>query len=156
MASIIKIKRSGTSGSPSSLKLGEFAYSYLTGTQSNGGDRLYIGTGGVNGSGNANNIDVVGGKYFTDLLDHVPGTLSLSSAIITDANSKIDHLIVDNSILMAIRSLQQIPMVIFFYLQMVMVRLLLIVRELLVFPILQEIKTLQLKHTLMKMLVLLI
>lgn len=96
MASIIKIKRSGTSGAPSSLKLGEFAYSYLTGTQANGGDRLYIGTGGADGSGNANNIDVVGGKYFTDKLDHVDGVLTASSAITTDANSKIDHLIVDN------------------------------------------------------------
>jgi len=96
MASIIKIKRSGTSGAPSSLKLAEFAYSYLGGTQSNGGDRLYIGTGGVDGSGNANNIDVVGGKYFTDRLDHVEGTLTASSAIITDTNSKIDNLKVDN------------------------------------------------------------
>jgi hypothetical protein len=96
MASIIKIKRSGTSGAPSSLKLGEFAYSYLGGTLANGGDRLYIGTGGVDGSGNANNIDVVGGKYFTDKLDHTPGTLTASSAIITDANSKIDNLKVDN------------------------------------------------------------
>ena len=26
---------------------------------------LYIGTGGTDGSGNANSIDVVGGKYFT-------------------------------------------------------------------------------------------
>ena len=96
MASIIKIKRSGTSGAPSSLKLGEFAYSYLAGTEGNGGDRLYIGTGGVDGNGNANSIDVVGGKYFTDKLDHTPGTLTATSAIITDANSKIDHLIVDN------------------------------------------------------------
>lgn len=96
MASIIKIKRSGTSGAPSSLKLGEFAYSYLAGTEGNGGDRLYIGTGGVDGSGNANSIDVVGGKYFTDKLDHTPGTLTATSAIVTDANSKIDHLIVDN------------------------------------------------------------
>ena len=52
MASIIKIKRSGTGGAPGTLKLGELAYSYLAGTQGNGGDRLYIGTGGVDGSGN--------------------------------------------------------------------------------------------------------
>ena len=96
MASIIKIKRSGASGAPSSLLLGELAYSYLSGTQANGGDRLYIGTGGVDGLGNANNIDVVGGKYFTDKLDHVDGTLTASSAITTDANSKIDNLKVDN------------------------------------------------------------
>lgn len=96
MASIIKIKRSGTAGAPSSLKLGEFAYSYLTGTQANGGDRLYVGTGGVDVSGNANAIDVVGGKYFTSQLDHAAGTLTASSAIIVDADSKIDNLKVDN------------------------------------------------------------
>lgn len=96
MASIIKIKRSGTSGAPSTLKQGEFAYSYLSGTQSNGGDRLYIGTGPVDGSGNATSIDVVGGKYFTDRLDHVEGTLTASSAIIVDANKKVDNLKVDN------------------------------------------------------------
>ena len=43
--SIIKIRRSGSSGSPQELAQGELAYSYLGGTQSNGGDRLYIGTG---------------------------------------------------------------------------------------------------------------
>lgn len=96
MASIIKIKRSGTSGAPSSLKLGELAYSYLSGTQSNGGDRLYVGAGGVDGGGNANDIVAVGGKYFTDKLDHVEGTLTASSAIITDADNKIDQLNVDN------------------------------------------------------------
>ena len=96
MAAIIKIKRSGTGGAPSSLKLGELAYSYLAGTEGNGGDRLYIGTGGVDSAGNANEIEVVGGVYFTDKLDHTPGTLTASSAIIVDASSKIDVLNVDN------------------------------------------------------------
>ena len=96
MASIIKIKRSGTGGSPATLKLGELAYSYLSGTEGNGGDRLYIGTGGVDAGGNANEIEVVGGVYFTDKLDHTPGTLTASSAIIVDASSKIDVLNVDN------------------------------------------------------------
>ena len=96
MASIIKIKRSGTSGSPSSLKQGELAYSYLAGTQSNGGDRLYVGTGAVDINGNATSLDVVGGKYFTDQLDHEKGVLTPSSAIVVDANSKIDNLKVDN------------------------------------------------------------
>ena len=45
MATIIKIKNSGTSGSPSSVATGEFAYSFQVGSQANGGDRLYIGTG---------------------------------------------------------------------------------------------------------------
>ena len=96
MASIIKIKRSGTSGAPSTLKLGEMAYSYLAGTEGNGGDRLYMGTGGADISGNANEIEVIGGVYFTDKLDHTPGTLTASSAIIVDASSKIDTLNVDN------------------------------------------------------------
>jgi len=96
MATIIRIKRSGTTGSPTTLKLGELAYTYLGGTQSNGGDRLYVGTGGVDSNGDALTLDVIGGKYFTDKLDHVPGTLTASSAIITDASNKIDVLNVDN------------------------------------------------------------
>ena len=96
MATILRIKRSGSTGSATSLKLGELAYSYLTGTQSNGGDRLYIGEGGVDSSGDANNVAVIGGEYFTNMLDHVTGTLTASSAILTDANNKIDVLNVDN------------------------------------------------------------
>jgi trimeric autotransporter adhesin len=96
MASIIRIKRSGVSGSPSSLAQGEVAYSYLAGEQNNGGDRLYIGTGTEVTPGVASNIEVVGGKYFTAKLDHVPGTLTANSAIITDSNNKIDALNIDN------------------------------------------------------------
>lgn len=93
--SIIRVKRSGSSGSPSALAQGEMAYSFLGGTQSNGGDRLYIGTGTETG-GVAANIEVIGGKYFTTMLDHVPGTLTASSALIVDANSKLDNFNVDN------------------------------------------------------------
>ena len=98
-ANIIKIKRSGTSGAPASLKLGELAYSYLTASgnpTSNGGDRLFIGANGTNGSGNANDVIVIGGKYFTDLLDHARGTLTASSALIVDSDKKLDELLVDN------------------------------------------------------------
>ena len=93
--SIIKIKRSSGVLAPTALALGEFGYAYGTGTQANGGDRLYLGTGGETG-GVANAIDVVGGKYFADLADHVHGTLTASSAIIVDSNSKIDVLNIDN------------------------------------------------------------
>ena len=95
MASIIRIKRSSTSGNPSTLGAGELAYSALGDNGSNGGDRLYIGMG-TETAGNAVNHIVIGGKYFTDKLDHTPGTLTATSAIITDANSKIDNLLVDN------------------------------------------------------------
>mgnify|MGYP001039453718 CR=1 FL=1 len=96
MATIIRIKRSGTTGSPTTLKLGELAYTYLGGTQSNGGDRLYVGTGGVDSIGDALTLDVIGGKYFTDRLDHVEGVLTANSAILVDSASKIDRLNVDN------------------------------------------------------------
>lgn len=95
MASIIRIKRSPTAGNPTTLAAGELAYSALAGTQSNGGDRLYIGFG-TETSGDAANHYVIGGKYFTDMLDHVPGTLTASSALIVDSNSKLDNLKVDN------------------------------------------------------------
>ena len=93
MSSIIKIKRSGVTGSPSALGSGELAYSYYSGS---GGDRLYIGTGTENESGEAQNLAVIGGKYFTDMLDHTAGTTTASSAIITDANNAISELTVDN------------------------------------------------------------
>ncbi len=97
MSTIIKIKNSGVSGSPSALATGELAYSYLTGTLSNGGERLYIGTGTEDAlTGAAANIEVIGGTYFTSKLDHTPGTLTADSALIVDSNSKIDIFNVDN------------------------------------------------------------
>ena len=95
MASIIRIKRSSVSGNPSTLGAGELAYSALTDNGSNGGDRLYIGIGSET-SGNAANHFVIGGKYFTDMLDHSKGVLTASSALITDSSSKLDNLKVDN------------------------------------------------------------
>jgi hypothetical protein len=95
MASIIRIKRSSVSGNPATLGAGELAYSALTDNGSNGGDRLYIGIGSET-AGNAANHFVIGGKYFTDMLDHTPGTLTASSAIVVDASSKINSLNVGN------------------------------------------------------------
>lgn len=95
MASIIRIKRSPTAGNPGTLGSGELAYSALGGTQSNGGDRLYIGFG-TETAGDAANHYIIGGKYFTDMLDHPLGTLTASSALVVDSNSKLDNLKVDN------------------------------------------------------------
>jgi len=97
MASIIRIKRSGSSGSPSALAQGEFAYSFLGGDLTNGGDRLYLGTG-TETNGEAANIEVIGGKYFTEKLDHTPGTLTANSAIIVDSNKSIDELFFGNNL----------------------------------------------------------
>jgi len=97
MATIIQIKRSTGTSAPSSLKLGELAYTYGTGTQGNLGDRLFVGEGGVDGDGNANNITVIGGQYFTDQLDHVQGTLTANSALLVDSNKAIDEIFIGNS-----------------------------------------------------------
>ena len=67
----------------------------MTGKLNNGGDRLYIGIGDST-DGYADSVALIGGQYFTELLDHAPGTLTASSAIITDASNKIDQLLVDN------------------------------------------------------------
>jgi hypothetical protein len=71
------------------------AYSYADHSVVSGGDRLYIGTG-TETAGVAANIEVIGGSYFTDKLDHALGVLTASSALLVDANSKIDNLKVDN------------------------------------------------------------
>ena len=97
MATVIQIKRSSAAVAPATLKLGEIAYTYGAGTQANLGDRFFIGEGGVDGNGDANNVSVIGGQYFTDMLDHVAGTLTGSSALITDANLAIDQVIIGNS-----------------------------------------------------------
>src|SRR5210317_475514 len=96
MATVIQIKRSGVAGSPSELAQGELAYSYLADNGSNGGDRLYIGTG-TETAGVAADIEVIGGVYFTSKLDHTPGTLAATSAVITDSNSAIDAFKIGNS-----------------------------------------------------------
>ena len=97
MATILQIKRSSSVGTPSTLKLGEQAYSYGTGTHNNLGDRLFIGTGGVDGNGDALSIDTIGGKYFTALLEgFTPGTLTASKALIVDANKALDEVVIGN------------------------------------------------------------
>ena len=84
---VIITKYSTTTGSPATnaLAVGEQAYSFDS-------DRLFIGE--TDGSDVVARI--IGGQLYTDMMDHTAGTLTASSAIIVDANSKIDHLIVDN------------------------------------------------------------
>ena len=97
MATIIQIKRSSGSSSPATLKQGEMGLTFGAGTQANLGDRLFIGTGSVDSNGDATSIDVIGGKYFADLNDHVHGTLTANSTLIVDSNKAIDEFIVGNS-----------------------------------------------------------
>ena len=69
MATVIQIKRSSGTSAPSTLKLGEIAYTHGTGTQGNLGDKIIYKV--VKSDGNANNVTVMGGQYFVDQLDHV-------------------------------------------------------------------------------------
>ena len=94
MATVIQIKRSSGNSKPSALAQGELAYSY--GTGGSFGEQLFIGTG-VETEGEAASIDVIGGKYFTDQLDHAIGTLTASSALLVDSNKAIDEIFIGNS-----------------------------------------------------------
>ena len=90
MASNILIKRSTGSTAPGSITFGELAITTgANGTQANAGDRLFVGDN--NGA-----AQIVGGRYFMDMLDHVHGTLTADSAAIVDSNSKIDNWLVDD------------------------------------------------------------
>ena len=89
MASIIRVKRSTGTTAPSTLNYGELALTIGSGTQANKGERFFVGN-------SSNNPIEIGGKYYTDLLDHVHGTLTASSAVIVDSSSKIDVWNVDN------------------------------------------------------------
>lgn len=87
MSTVIKLKYSSTTNQPADdlLQLAEPAYSYAS-------DKLFIG------ADDAGTIvpHAIGGKFFTDMLDHTKGVLTASSAIVTDSNNKIDVLNVDN------------------------------------------------------------
>ena len=85
MAQVVTIKRSTTTAVPSALENGELAYSSAS-------DKLFIGRPG----GTTGDVDAIGGKFFTDLLDHTAGTVTAGSALIVDGDSKLDVLNVDN------------------------------------------------------------
>ena len=95
MATVIQIKRpsSGTSvtaPTQSNITTAEMAYVYGTADQTNGGQRLYIGNAAGNG------VKVIGGEYFTEMLNHVHGTLTASSALIADSNKKLINKVIES------------------------------------------------------------
>jgi hypothetical protein len=93
MATTIKIKRSTGTSAPSSLVAGELAYTGGAGVQGGSGSRLFVG----NPADGANLV--IGGKYFTDMLDHVHGTNTASSALIVDSSKKINELLSGNIVI---------------------------------------------------------
>jgi len=84
---IIKIKRTTGTTAPSSLNAGELAYSGGAGTAGNNGQRLFIGD-----PANSNAVTVIGGNYFSNLLDHAHGTTTASSALIVNAAKSTSEL----------------------------------------------------------------
>ena len=92
---IIRLKRTSTAGDPSVLGDGELAYSAADYSTVAGGGRLYVGIGAETGGDAASHL-VIGGQYFTDKLDHLPGTLTAGSALLVDNDKKLDNLKVDN------------------------------------------------------------
>ena len=88
MANTIQIKRSTGSAAPGSLANGELAHTQGSGLYSNVGGRLLIG--------DASGIEVISGEYFTTMLDHAPGTLTATSALIADSTSAVSSLITGN------------------------------------------------------------
>lgn len=101
MASIIRVKRSSGTNIPGSLQWGEMAY--VTGIGSYGGtnqykDRVFIGDDGAN-------VLSIGGRYYTSMMDHQPGTVQGVTntrnsdggiLAIMDNNRKVDQWNVDN------------------------------------------------------------
>jgi len=79
MAQTIKIKRSSSTASPTSLSAGELAYS-------SNSQKLFVG------APSDGTVTTIGGDLYVNMLDHTAGTLTASSAIVVDADSKIDQL----------------------------------------------------------------
>lgn len=90
MSQTIKIKRSTGTGKPTNVDQGELFYAY--GSGGTFGKRLAIG----NVAGGGNTPEIIGGAFFTDMLDHTAGTLTASSALIADSGSAIDQIRLSN------------------------------------------------------------
>ena len=98
MASIIRVKRSTGTGAPGTLNFGELGLTVGVGTHGNKGGRLFAGD-------NSQNAQVVGGRYYTDLLSIAPGlvagqanptTAANGFVPLLDQNRKVDQWNVDN------------------------------------------------------------
>ena len=98
MASFIRIKRSTGASAPSGLQFGELALTIAAGTQGNRGERLFVGDDG-------GTSDIIGGKYYTDLMAHTAGSVAGVSnsanaangfVAILDQNRKVDEWNVDD------------------------------------------------------------
>lgn len=78
MAQIIKIKRSTATAVPTALAQGELAYSAVVA----GDHKLFIGRPG----GSSGDIDVIGGKYYTDIVDNAASANTASTLVLRDGS----------------------------------------------------------------------
>lgn len=78
MTQTIKIKRSTATAVPTSLAQGELAYSAVVA----GNHKLFIGRPG----GSSGDIDVIGGKYYTDIVDNAASANTASTLVLRDSN----------------------------------------------------------------------
>jgi len=93
MATTIQIKRTATTNAPTGLAPGELAF--VGGADFGTGERLYLGSPGGAASGEL----VVGGSFYTRMLDQTPGILTADAAVIVDSNKKINEFYVDDLML---------------------------------------------------------
>ena len=97
MPNVIQIKRTTTSSVPTSnsggdITAGELAYSYSAADGSgneSGVGKLFIGH--ADGLAGANAAAIIGGSFFTNMLDHTAGTATANSAVLLDGNLHTDH-----------------------------------------------------------------
>ena len=89
MASIIRVKRSTGTAAPGSLAFGELGLTIGGGATGNKGERLFVGDDG-------GNVDVIGGKYYTDMITNGPGQVASRDNPTTPANGFIPILLTEN------------------------------------------------------------
>ena len=89
MASIIRVKRSTGTSAPSTLNYGELALTIGNGTHGNRGGRVFAGD-------NSQNPQLIGGRYYTDLLSIAPGLVAGQDNPTTPSNGFIPVLLTDN------------------------------------------------------------
>ena len=82
MASKLLVKRSTGTAAPGTIEFGELALTVGSGTQANLGDRLFVGD-------NNSAAQVVGGKYYTDIIDGATNANTASKLVKRDSNGDI-------------------------------------------------------------------
>ena len=89
MASIIRVKRSTGTSAPATLNYGELAVTIGVGTHGNRGGRVFAGD-------NSQNPQLIGGRYYTDLLSIAPGLVAGQDNPTTPANGFVPLLLTEN------------------------------------------------------------